>query len=207
MAPPILDQAALDRAIAVLRFFNEKADKLERSRFFHAATQDPSGFRFAWHGGIDTTSERYGPDQEAIDAALLTYRFFKIGNEATSLRRMASLYDTLPVSPEIATEFHEIRAEINAMLETPPKGVAIKVNEQPLTTGAIIDTFMNGGLAHGNDDAMRKRFAQWQAMPPFFYMVETFFVSGMAAMIQGVLYIHAVNDRALAELRSLAAVR
>jgi hypothetical protein len=188
------------KEIATLRLFNEKADKLEQSRFLRILIDERSGVQFEWSEEGGDYAQRYGPDQEAIDAVALTYRFFVMSNEATSLRMMGRLYATLPIDPALVQQFTKTRDAINALLDSRPYGMAITYNGERLTERMIIETFFYGGLVHANDAATVARFRSWRAAPPFFALVESLFVDAIAKVILGILHIRGINQQVIAAL-------
>ena len=82
--------------VAALDLFNEKARKLEGLSFTRILASQKTGVTLSWKEGDPVTIERSGPDDEAIDAFVLTLRFFIQDNESTSLRNLANLYAGLP---------------------------------------------------------------------------------------------------------------
>lgn len=195
--------ANLDKDIAALKLFNEKADKLANSRFIKTLLDGESGFRFSWGAQVAPVSERYGPDQEAIEAFTLTYRFFVQDREPCSLRNLAKMYPRLPVGPSLLQRFGVIRSELHRFLAGPP-AMPITVDNtkarKEYTNQDIIDTFMNGNLAHTNNEETRARFESWRSMPLVFPIFEFNFVRAFALMTKGILQIRSVNVEALDQL-------
>lgn len=187
-------------AIATLRFFNEKADTLEQSRFFQSRLQEKSGFRVGVSEEHGLTHERFGPDQDAINAAVLTYRFFTISNEATSLGRMQLLFDSLPISPEIKARFDEARMAINTDLDSPTRGMTVVEDGQALTRREVIKTFMHGNLSHANKPATVARYNRWRAEQPRFVTLEALFVDSLSGTIVSLLNMREIIGAALEEL-------
>ena len=83
--------------IKSLLLFNEKADKLERLSFIETIFKYDSGASITINkrddGLYDLIQERRGPLEEAIDAFVLTMRFFIQDNEPISFRNLTKLYD------------------------------------------------------------------------------------------------------------------
>jgi hypothetical protein len=69
--------ADLDKIAKALRFFNEKANKLERLSFLAKLEHPDSGVSISFdrveEGKFQVQQERRGPDEEATDAFVLTF--------------------------------------------------------------------------------------------------------------------------------------
>ena len=94
------------------------------------------------------TSERTGPDEESIKAAILSLRFFCQDNEHISMRNMATFVAGLSVSQELKDEFSSIRDEFNKYLDRehgPPK---FQLAGHTITNREIFQAFMYGKYAH-----------------------------------------------------------
>ena len=58
------------------------------------------------------------PDQDAIDAFVLTFRFFIQDNEKSSFKRLSESFEKLPISPELKKQFVEQRIGLNNYLDS-----------------------------------------------------------------------------------------
>jgi len=138
-----------------LKLFNEKAEKLERLSFIETISKYSSGFSIKINkredGLYDLIQERRGPLEEAIDAFVLTIRFFIQDNEATSFRNLARLYECAPVDKEIKNDFINVRRQLNEYLDS-NSGMAITVNEETLNHRKILDIVIYGGLSHADPE-------------------------------------------------------
>ncbi len=107
--------------IGRLRLFNLKVEKLCRSRFVaymheHGGTNVRVSGTRRDAGDFEMTVEREGPDEEMIDAVVLTLRMFIQKGEPISLRKIAKAYDSLPVSESLKERFDEARRNVNELL-------------------------------------------------------------------------------------------
>ena len=95
--------------IKLLELFNEKAEKLARLSFIETIFKYNSGVSIKISkrddGLYDLIQERRGPLEEAIDAFVLTIRFFIQDNEPISFRRLAEIYDMAPIEKKLKEEF------------------------------------------------------------------------------------------------------
>src|SRR5439155_13851589 len=76
----------------------------------------PSGDTISGRIGERIKAEIRGPDETAVDAMILALRLLK-QNDPTSLRRMAQLYERLPIDSPHQRYFLDARAKINAYLD------------------------------------------------------------------------------------------
>src|SRR5215207_5880128 len=103
----------LIKDIEALELFNEKADKLRNLSFVRSLLSAKSGWQVSFQEGTVTTSNRYGPDNESIEAFVLTFRFFIQDNEPSSIRSMAKryrrLYEDSLIPHELLDSFDDTR--------------------------------------------------------------------------------------------------
>ena len=166
---------SLDDHISRLRFFNAKAEKLQRLSFMQAVISQPPQVTATFlleppSAEIQTTI----PHEESIDAFLYTFRFFIMGNEEISFRKMPELYEQLPISEEKKQWFRSGRDKLNSFLDSE---ASYRVDEETLTYRHIMLTFINGGLGHANDKKKVKEYEMWAATPILsFLTVESIFI-------------------------------
>lgn len=86
--------------LEALRLFNEKAAELRESRFTQMALHPETGIEISFGHEQPYKVERTGPDDEALKAFLLTFRFLVQDNEQCSIRNVAAAYERLSVPDE-----------------------------------------------------------------------------------------------------------
>jgi len=191
-----------EEIIESLRLFNDKVRKLEHSRFVTTLSQPDSGFTMSGvkneEGYFDITADRRGPDDEAIAAATLTFRFFNQDNDRISLRRMSEYYANAQVSETLKKEFEKTRAEINEFLDSPQYSIS-NFNDTALTRRELVETFIYGELAHANK-AKAAVIEAWRPFPPIYLHFEHEFIRTLGLLFRGLRYIAAINEDALTEL-------
>ena len=187
---------ATDAEFSILRRFNEKADKLIRSRFVHQIYNEKSGVRIAGSPENGVIVEWYGPDDDAIDAFVLTSRFFIQDNEQTSLRKMSNLYREMSVNEELLRKFEYGRKKLDQFLRS---DTFINMDGKILTYGEVFDVFFYGDLAHANP---RKRafYELWNSNPLGFPMVKNGFMMSLELMFRVIRYLRQVNEEIIQSL-------
>ncbi|MBI4307151.1 MAG: hypothetical protein HY678_12610 [Chloroflexi bacterium] len=183
-------------SIAALGLFNEKANKLEELSFTKKISG--SGVTISGQLGQATVVERHGPDEESIDAFVLTMRFFVQDNETTSLRNMADIYSKIPIDKVLVGKFNAARAKTNAALDN---RTPISLNDEVLTYRVVFDVFLYGGLAHANPEKKRT-YDAWARDPFVFSLLQNEFVFGLGILESMIFYTRALNQVAIRELES-----
>lgn len=192
--------------LSALKLFNEKAEKLGKLSFTRSALHVGIGVTLT----IASTPEaskvkvvraaKKGPDEEAVDAFVLTFRFFIQDNEKSSFRNMAKIYDGLPASLLRERDLFAHRREMfNEYLDSKS---ALKVERKDVTHRETMDVFMWGGLSHANKDK-KKVFDTWmsnQVMAPF---LQTEFRFILRAAFIFIMDVRDLNEQVLKELEAL----
>jgi len=201
----------IDRIIEAFELFNEKVDKLTRLSFIKAMLEPDSGVTLSWKavesGGYEESHERRGPEEEAIEAFVHTFRYFIQDNEISSLRMMADHYRDAPIDNSLKKEFADVRKQINDFLDG-KSDFPIDYNGEVLTRRRIMDTFVYGGLSHATDSntkrisEKKKLYDAWMGIPPFRPLIENEFVYTLANILDALVHIKSLNEKALAQLKS-----
>jgi hypothetical protein len=140
------------KVIEIFRLFNEKADDLKRSRYLKSILENETGLSIEIENKGNTTVTLKGPDDDAIKAFVLTFRFFIQDNERCSIRNVAKIYEDLDIPGEMKYDFRNNRNGINKFLN---KHSLLKLNNENVLLSKIIDVFFYGGLAHANEEKKR----------------------------------------------------
>jgi len=191
--------------IKLLELFNEKAEKLARLSFVETIFKYNSGVSIIINkrddGLYDLTQERRGPLEEAIDAFVLTIRFFIQDNEPISLRRLAKTYEMAPIEKKLKEEFILLKNQINKYLDS-NLSIAININnnEEILTHREILNTIIYGGLSHTNPKK-KKKYDFWMKSP-LKAMIENDFVCSLAILFEDIKSICDLNKIIIKTLES-----
>ena len=108
----------LEKGKKALLLFNEKAEKLHETRFMKKLKETKKisvTLEAERDAKVDVIEK--GPDGDAIDAFVLTFRFFYQNNEVSSFGNLGALYDSLDIPPEFKEEYCVARKHLNEYLD------------------------------------------------------------------------------------------
>jgi hypothetical protein len=150
----------ITHAVRVLRRFNAKVERAEAGTFLSGRVNSAGTFTLetGW------TSQFSGPTNESFDAIVLTYRFLTLGNEETSLRNLVRAYEAVG-SGDLTRNFNVLRRRFNEYLDE-QSPMAIEEHRQ-LTNRDICELFINGGMAHANNEERVTQFEEISTTPFF----------------------------------------
>jgi len=134
-----------DAEIKAMSLFIEKADKLRNSTFVKRITND-SGVNLSTTVGKPTIITRKGPDDENIDAFVLTFRFFIQDNEPISLRKIKNAFYSDLAKEDEKCNYDRARKELNQYLD----GYTMFNINGMVTRRELMNVFIYGGLSHAN---------------------------------------------------------
>ena len=183
-------------SLKALKLFNEKAEKLKKCSFTKMIFGNRSGVTLSAKVGEPIKIERQGPNEEAIDAFVLTFRFFIQDNEKSSFRNIAKIYEGLPVSQQKKDLFKYARNKLNEFLDSHSM---LKINDQNLTNRQILDIFIYGGLSHANEKK-KVIFDRWMANPILSQFMINEFVFILGNVMNFIMYIQNLNNEVIREL-------
>jgi len=191
---------AADGAVRALWLFNEKADKLANLSFTRKVLESDLVVRLWRDSGGGWRVERLGPDEESIDAFVLTIRFFVQDNEASSFARLAKAYEELPVNIALRDAFRRARQSLNEFLDSLSTfggdAPSLPPGRNTLTFREIFDVFMWGGLAHANADKAR-RYALWSVDDGIYAFALNEFIATLRTLLGAILRVREINRAAL----------
>lgn len=118
---------------------------------------------------------------------------------------MACLYNAAPIDNKSKEEFAGVRKQINDFLDG-KSNFPIEYNGEVLTRRKIMDTFVYGGLSHATDPKTKRLsdkkrlYDAWMGIPPFRPLIENEFVCALAKILDALVYIKSLNEKALAQV-------
>jgi hypothetical protein len=127
----------------VLEYFIAAVEELRSSAFLKQIAEGVHT-RLEVHPDGATTVGKFGPDQEALKACLLTVRMFGQDNDAISFRRVSRVVTEIPVDQQLKAQFEQSRTNFNTYLDMVPRVQIEGVN----TNRLIFETFLYGKYAH-----------------------------------------------------------
>jgi hypothetical protein len=181
-----------------LRTFNEKAKRLNESRFLAAVRSGKTGYRWYTRPGVGLKAERNLPDVEEIEAFVLTLRLFLQDRDGISVRAISVLYEQLPLPPGLLDEVRSVRNELNDFLDGMTPFI---LQGEHLTRRRVMETMLYGGLAHV-DPLKQPEYERWRRDDALFTAIEAEFVDIISVVTQAVFWLRQVNLKALEHLRA-----
>jgi len=169
-----------------LELFVQKADRVERSAYLkkvieHEGTQ----IKFSWTKGVGGGFSHNFPEEEAIDALMLTARMFVQNNDKVSFGSLSKLIDDPGISDGWKARFTEVRQKLNAFLDG---NSILNIDGKTYSHREIFEVFLYGHLAHSNAEKA-KLYAVWSGNPLAFPMIEAEFHWTVTELLRAVAYL------------------
>lgn len=200
-----------DETRIALKLFVEKAHKLMSGRFVkYLEEHGGTNLRYYYKKDMDGAGtpgmmiQHEHPDDDAIDAFILTFRYFIQQSERISFKSLADHALSDPgLSQEWKDEFVKVRTSLNDYLDSntvitervvgvekdKDTGFERHVDETHIITHReLMDTFVYGGLAHANEEKLRV-YKRWQSNPlGGFQMMQRVFDDVLILVLQHITY-------------------
>ena len=181
-----------------LKLFNEKAEKLLNTRFVRYLQETRKlSVTISAEKGQEVKVTRILPDQDAIEAFVLTFRFFIQGNEKSSFRQLSKKYEVLPISSELKKNFNDWRNGLNDYLD---KKISIKIYDKHPSRRELLDIFIYGGLAHANPQK-KVIYDKWKKLDIVYGFLEAEFCGILEVVLRAILSVADINKKAIEELK------
>lgn len=173
---------------------NEKADKLLRSPFLQT---DSIGVRMSWdRDRPEIESSVTEPDESAIDAFILTARFFcQDRPDAISIRRLAEdVYVQPGIPADLADRFGRSRAAFKAFLDAP---TGTTTHGRSWKNGEVLDIGLYGEYAHV-DAEKRAILDAWGEVQVVGSLMRFWFLNALVELAHMVGAVRVINEQLLA---------
>jgi hypothetical protein len=145
-----------DLKMNAIDLFNEKYKKLESSRFVKYLKN------YGFNPKVNVPEERHLedsiiPDNDSIDAFVLTIRFFIQNNEPCSIYNLSIIYNNRDrVSNEYRDQFNNLRKILNDTLDSQ---LWFSINTTRLTYRQVLEGMIFSELSHSNKN-LHEDFSQ-----------------------------------------------
>jgi len=193
------------KIIDALQLFNEKAEKLNRLSFIETVLNHNTGVTLSCKKQEDGFWEmqqlRKGPDEEAIDAFVLTIRFFIQDNEKSSFRNLASVYSNSLIDLKFRKEFDKIRNAINKFLDG-NSGMGLNFLGEELNYRKIMELLIYGALSHANVE--NKKTYDMISQTPMKALVDDKFVTTLTMLHRAINDIKNLNKKVIKQIKNLS---
>lgn len=182
----------------VLSLFIEKAEKLKLLNFTTFIVKKGGlNLKGRLQDSGDLYIEHDGSDDEAVDAFVLTFRFFIQDKDGISFRRLNDhVLNDPAVSDNWKLEFARVRSEINQFLDSPPDMRVVMNGQSSASRREILFTFIYGDLAHA-DLQKRQVFEDWRRDQETFQILSFEFQVTLVRMLDAISYMAYLSKREL----------
>lgn len=182
--------------LKALELFNRKAEILRHSTFMKFLVERGTGITISGGKGKPTRAETKWPNDEARDAFILTFRFFIQKKEKSSFRKMAKVYENLPISQEKKQSFKDARNKFNDYLDSKSP---ITFRGQGITYREIIKVFLYGEFAHANEKK-KAIFDQWMSYPLMNVLIYNEFIYILGNVMYIIACVQDLTEEVIKEL-------
>lgn len=182
--------------LKALELFNRKAEILKNSSFMKFLVERGTGITISGGKGKATRAETKWPNDEARDAFILTFRFFIQKKEKSSFKKMAKVYENLPISQEKKESFKDARNKFNDYLDSKSP---ITFRGQGITYREIIKVFLYGEFAHANEKK-KEIFDQWMSYPLMNVLIYNEFIYILGNVMYIIACVQDLNEEVIKEL-------
>lgn len=181
-----------------MRTFHEKIERLRQSQFAETVFTEETGVTLEYERGKPPGSEVRGPNQESIDAMVLTLRLTMQDNDRISLRRMAEMLEKYRTETPAVERFLDCREKLNDFLGSCIEP-SIKLGDDYLKNEQILRGVIYGELAHVNEEKA-KAMASLREMPWVSAVIDNAFNVIVAEFLNALFYLQIQNREVYKEL-------
>ncbi len=187
-------------AIEILEIFNENADKLKNSRFVKWI--ESNALKVHMPVNPEIVKSNSFPDDEEIDAFVLTFRKF-IQNNDNSIRNISKIYNEFPLSQGLKDVFDRSRSNLNGYLDSSCRAKVVGEKDlENMTSRELMDIYIYGFLSH-NDPQKYKKYILIEKDELFKDFLWLEFNVILHAVFRAIYYFMHCNKRAIRELQQL----
>lgn len=174
--------------------FNEKASELANSNFVKYILEHKKiSFEVSVKRGERVKLTRTIPNEEAIKAFVLTFRFFIQNNERCSFGNLDKIYARLPVPKEIKKQFRTARKTLNEYLDS---SASFTIENEMISRRKLLDVVVYGGLAHATPEK-KKLYDKWMRDPITRGILEVHFATTLFQILKIIKFVEKLNVEAI----------
>lgn len=178
---------------AALKLFNRKLTRLGSGEFVRTLRTHGFNMKVTFKIGGKVNTEWTGPNDEAVQAAVLTVRFFIQNNEPCSINNLSNIYEDVRIPNEIRAEFQRIRKLLNDYLDGRP---LINMGGEKLTPRKVLEAIVYGDLSH-NTPKQRVLYDKLHANDFAACLAQTDFMKSMLIIVFAAFSIGELNKKVL----------
>ena len=191
---------SVEEGLKAMKKFNEKADKLKKLSFTDIIMQNLNRVIVDFSRGnelVMKSIKREGPNEEQIDAFLLTLRFFFYRKDGCSFEVMGDFYNSLPIPQDKRDMLNNLNDGLNEFMA----GRALMAFDgQVYTRQEIFDTFMYGELAHERNPKLVERYNKWMEDKFNRFLFESEFIFILSGILRNVFAVEKLNNEVISYL-------
>jgi hypothetical protein len=188
-----------------LQDFNKLGERLINSSFIKESKEKNPHRTYSWRVNEQTDNLKFSysrdriHNEDTIMAFVLTLRQL-IQRDPTSIRKMAKLYEEMPIDENYKIEFRNLRKRFNDYLGSQ----AITTLADDPTIEKILRTIIYGEYAH-LDDAKKELLKKWQTYEGDWDMVLGEFEVALNECVRMITPMKELNERVLKQYSSKSA--
>jgi len=178
-----------------LQLFIDKAKRLLSTGYMDSI----EALNINWEWVIGEGEKLYysGPDENQIQAFVLTFRYFIQNNEHCSFMWLANnVLDDPGLSQDWKNEFVGIRQVLNDYLDEYPQIPTTTTAGSPPTRRVIMDVFVYGDLAHATQEK-REIFRKWNSIRLIQLFFKTEFIKILGAACGAIIAVKNLSEKEL----------
>jgi hypothetical protein len=137
-----------------------------------------------------------GPDEDAIQAAVLTVRFFIQKNEKCSIYNLAKIYGDTKIPRDLREDFSAARKTLNDFLDGPTVPAIIPLSGKPYSVRMVLESAIYGDLSHV-DEKNLKLYEELFNNPFVAMFSYVQFVGALIVLFRIAFYISKLNKKVL----------
>jgi len=195
--------------IEILNLFNKNANKIKNRSYAKFFLAEKPKTTISKKQGKPLKIKITEPDNESLDAFLLTLRLFYQEGEQISFRNTNKIYNINKIYENLPNNFQKEKKSfsraikiINSALDT---NTDIKFNNKILTYREVLDTILYGNTAHFYPNR-RNTIKSWKSKEGLCELYKTSFHAISISMKNFILYVQKINTDTIRKIKKYGTV-